>query len=517
MSEPRQGLLSRAWAGLDSPKAVTGLIIGYCLVHMLVRLGLSPVYSLDEAEQMLFAQDLNLGYRFRHPPLITWLVWAVQQAFGLERIAFFTLKYAIMAGGFVAFFFGARRILNDTRLGALATFAFSLTYTVGYYPHLDLMHTVLLTALLGAGVWAMARVLDEGAWADYLLYGAITALGILAKYVYGLFPAAVMIAVALTPAFRVQIKPARALASIALTLALLAPYIQWALTNNHSMVDLAQTMTEAESGGIDLGGWVTGTGMLAWSLVEFTLPFSLIFAALFWGQITGPRPARPGQERLHDYKRLLEIVMIAGALMMLSAVFIGGATHFKGRWMHQVLIVLPIYAFLLIRLADEPVPLGRLKAYGSIVAVAAALVIGVRIVSYEVNIANCSKCWEYQPFDRFADALRQQGFRKGTIVVSNMYVGGNLRAQFPDSRVVMRGYPLEVFPDPTIGGHCLIAWLGDKADIPAKLAPLRAKLGLDPLPEDHGRGRVRAKIAPQSKRWTILHYILMTDGPDGCR
>ncbi len=515
-------LIGATWQRLDEPNVVVALILGYCLVHFLVRLSLSPVYSIDEAEQVLFAQELSWGYRFRHPPLITWMVWAVQEVFGVTRPALFALKYMIMAGGFVALFYAGKAILRETRLAALATAAFTLTYTVGYYPHLDLMHTVLLTALLGAGLWSLTQVIEHGRWRDYLLYGLITALGILSKYVYGIFALGAVIAVFAVPMIRARIAPARALASLALTLLLLAPYGAWVLSYDYSMVDLAQTMTEAETGGVDPAGWARGTGMLAFSLLEFTLPFSLIFIALFWPSL------RPGPDRaasdLADlrtgYLRLLEIVMIAGALMMLAAVFFGGATHFKGRWMHQVLMGLPIYLFLRASLSPVPPSLPRLKVYGGLVAATALLVVAARIVSYDMNIKSCSKCWEYQPFADYADDLRQHGFIDGTILVNNMYLGGNLRAQFPDARVLIHGYPLSIFPKTQSAqnaGSCLIAWMNDKPSVPDKLGPLRAKLGLDPLPDDHERGRVRRRIDPDNDRWFTLSYAFLRDGAGDCR
>ncbi|MEM8785489.1 MAG: glycosyltransferase family 39 protein, partial [Pseudomonadota bacterium] len=189
----------RPLAILDRTRIVLFILIGYCVLHFIVRLTVSPVFSLDEAEQMLFSQDLQWGYRFRHPPLITWLTALTQEVFGLNRWSFFALKYAIMAGGFVALFFAAQEILKDTRLAASATFLWGLTYVLGWYPHADLMHTVLLTSLLAACLHAFTRILNHGGWLDYTYFGITLGLGFLAKYVFAILPVIGLVALLFVP------------------------------------------------------------------------------------------------------------------------------------------------------------------------------------------------------------------------------------------------------------------------------------------------------------------------------
>jgi len=152
-------------------------------------------------------------------------------------------------------------------------------------------------------------------------------------------------------------------------------------------------------------------------------------------------------------------------------------------------------------------------------------VVGARVISYEVNIASCKNCWEYQPFDEYADGLRQAGFETGTIVVKNMYVGGNLRPFFPDARIVMEGYPLSIFPAAPPTGGCVLAWLGDKRETPDKFDRLREEFGLQTLPDTHQRGRIRRTIGAakpsgdkaQDNRWFSMQYILVPGNGEACR
>ena len=56
------------------------------LAHVAMRLLASPALKWDEAEQILWTQELALGYG-PQPPLYTWLQWAMNQVFGPSVLA----------------------------------------------------------------------------------------------------------------------------------------------------------------------------------------------------------------------------------------------------------------------------------------------------------------------------------------------------------------------------------------------------------------------------------------------
>ena len=83
--------LQPAWA---QPRNVALLIAGYLLVHMGVRLWMGPTLGLDDAEQALFAQQWLLNYRFRAPPLFTWVLVAAGDVIGTGVLAISLIRYA---------------------------------------------------------------------------------------------------------------------------------------------------------------------------------------------------------------------------------------------------------------------------------------------------------------------------------------------------------------------------------------------------------------------------------------
>ncbi|HUJ02758.1 MAG TPA: glycosyltransferase family 39 protein, partial [Rhizomicrobium sp.] len=336
------------WEELSQPSSVVAFLLLYCAIHFLVRYLLSPNYTLDESEQILFGQSLEWGYRFRHPPLITWLSWATLTASGNSRAAFFLLKYVIMGLGLAAYFAAARIVIRDVRMAALATFALLTTFVMGWLPHVDLMHTVALATMLAAFLWIGARVVTNGSPRDYLLMALITGLGILAKYVFLVLPVAFAIGVALTPRLRARIKLGPLVLSIILAALIVAPYIYWAATHEYSLFALAKTITKGNGPSLSPLSWLVGAGDLVVALASFGLPFLLIFPLLYWPAC---RRLNAVDEQDRDWLRLYEITMLAGVIIMLGAVFFVGTEAFKARWMHQVAMPLPIYLFLRARIA----------------------------------------------------------------------------------------------------------------------------------------------------------------------
>lgn len=499
------------WQSLAEPQSVASILILYCAVHFLVRLFCTPNFTLDETEQMLFSQSLQWGYRFRHPPLITWLSWATLQGTNDSRAAFFLLKYVLMGLGLVAYFAAARAVIRDTKLAALSTFALLTTFVMGFLPHIDLMHTVLLASMLAAFLWSAARVIERGSNGDYLLLGLTLGFGLLSKYVFAVLPAAFAIAILLTPRFRARIRPWPLVGAILLALAIVAPYAWWALGHEYSLFSLAEKV--AQKRGVAEGplGWLTGAGNLVLALIEFIIPAALILPFLYWPACKPLRGA--GEDRERDWLRALEITMIAGGLMMLAAVFFVGAESFKPRWMHQVAMPSAIWFFLRVKISG-----GTERAHKIFAGIAlgfAVLAAIARVAIYQVHGAHCKDCREYWPMQTYAEQLRRAGFSRGTILaegiepVEGYDLAGTLRYWFFDSRVVTPGFPRFTF-GPPVPGPCLIVWEGDKP-LPRNMRDYLAKNLGGNLKDAVVQGDMEARLLT-TKRLDKMNYILLPDG-----
>ncbi len=508
MTKPKASAV--LWEEFARADVAVASILLYCLAHLVIRMLLGPNFSLDEAEQVLFAESLQWGYRFRHPPLITWLSYAVLAPTEASRAALFLLKYALMAGGLLAYFAAARVVLKDVRLAFLATAGLLTTFVMGFLPHQDLMHTILLAGMLAALLWLFFRVLERRALSDYAALGLCIGFGILAKYVFAMGIGALLIAALLVPEARKRLTLLGLAVTALVAGIVLAPYVSWVVANEYSFFELAEGITGGRGFVIAPLSWAQGAGNLVIALLGFAVPFILLFAPLFPKTLARVETSAP-DARL--YLRLMEIAMILAGLMMLAAVFFVGAESFKPRWMHQVLMPLPIYLFLRAKLTASREAAYKWFALGCFVF--AALVVIARFAIYEINIDNCRRCREYRPMQEFALQVQLGGFQGGTILASDYDLGGNLRGLFPHSRVVTPGYPLAVFGAQN-QGQCLIAWLGDRPMPPAMANYLRDELQAEVGP-DAEHGRLTAHYLKSDTRSEILQYELLPDGSGQCR
>ncbi len=449
------------WADrLSRPRTVLLLILAYCAVHWAVRMAVSPVYTLDEAEQVLFSQSLQWGYRFRHPPLVTWIYALMEEAIGLHRWSFHAVKYVAMAAGFAGFYLAARRLLREPAAAALATLAWGATWALGLAPHLDLTHTVLLTALLFFNLHAFALAMQRGRWGDWAYLGVTIGLGTLSKYVFVIQPAALLLALALTPALRARIAPGRLAAALAIGIAIVAPYALWSATEGYSLAELGQEASRGSGATANPLMWIAGIGGLVLAMLEFSLPLLALFALLFPRAVFDWRRRPDAEPETAAWARLLSLSMLIGAAMFSVAVFAFGATEFKSRWMHEILAPLPIVLFLRAQLTGAD-GTRRLAVFAAACAVFILSAVAGRFAFDAWKPQACAPtCREFQPVEAWADDLRAAGFTGGTIVAMDHHLGGNLRALMPEARVLAAFYPVAAFPapEPDGPGQCLLVW-----------------------------------------------------------
>jgi hypothetical protein len=81
------------WA---KPTNVALIICAYLLVHFAVRMAMWPTLGLDDAEQALFAQQFSWTYRYRAPPLFTWMLVGLGKVLGVNIVSISLIRYALL-------------------------------------------------------------------------------------------------------------------------------------------------------------------------------------------------------------------------------------------------------------------------------------------------------------------------------------------------------------------------------------------------------------------------------------
>lgn len=408
------------------------LLALYFGAQVLCRTLLSPALELDEAEQALWAQQLHWGYGAQ-PPLYTWLQWGMFQLFGVSVMALSLLKNLLLASTYV-FMFLAGRLLMPAPMAALASASMLLLPQIGWESSRDLTHSVLLTTIAAATLYLTLALLERPRPALYLLLGVATGLGFLAKYSYGLFLLALLLALLTGRDTRTVLHSPWLLAAVLLTLLIVTPHglwlqAHWQMASEDTLGKLARDPSPGWA--IDLA---RGLLSLLLSVAGFLWPWALATGWLFGRAWRGRgAPAAGPSSRSWDHAALWRRYLGLLALLFLAMVLFGEVTHFKDRWMQPVLFCVPLIAFSCIAPWVPTAPQLRLRRILLAVAVLVLVLLTLRPHFHawrnKPNQLNL-------PTQALVQSLRDAGFTgQGTILSADRALAGSLRLQFPAARV----------------------------------------------------------------------------------
>ncbi len=508
---------------LSHAPTVCCLVLAYLAAHFALRLSLSPTLGIDDAEQILFAQHWAPGYRFRQPPLFTWLLVPVVDWVGPGVLAVSVVRYSLLALTYGFLYLLALSWIEDRRLAALSVLSFWAIYVFAYFAHHDLTHTTALGAMIAATLLAFTKLSQQPTIPRYLLLGLCFGLGMLAKWNFVMLAVGLPLTCLILTNYRRLVLDWRCVLSIALMALIVSPTAFWMFNHGQSAGGVSSNILSLpdQLGSFDLA--IQGGSALLTSIALFPLPFLPIFLAIFGATIASAEP-RPGPICLANADPSFFgwlILVILGLHALLIPLF--GAVNFTERWMHPALMILPLFLFAVLA---RHRPAGRvISIYLGAIAILVAVVVGARLYRYVDGADRCGSCREFAPFAALADDLRAAGFDRGTIVADGMHMGGNLKVAFPESRVIDPAFPLVLWPSPDDRpdgqkGMCLLAW---RADHPATTSRHRAVLRFAddqlsvPPNAVRERARTEATLYRSSSRRYALGFELIRENTGGCR
>ena len=495
------------------PRQVTLIILAYLLLHLGVRLWLGPTLGLDDAEQALFAQQWLPNYRLRAPPLFTWALVATGALTDTNVLLLSLLRYALlgMIAGFT--YLTARCLIRDPALAALATFSFAAIYVFGYYSHHDLTHTTVLSAFVAASWYAFVRLCEQPTLPRYLVLGGCFGLGLLGKWNFFMFALALPLACLTQPRQRGLILNWRVLPAALVSAAIALPSVLWAMHVGPAVGDGLGTLLGPPAGGV-LRGLLLGSADLALAVLVYPMPFLAIFLIILgsaawrgWQAEVEPGPREPIVG-----VGVVGMTIAIGIFLHWLLVPLAGATNFSERLLQPALQILPVYLFMLVERGAASARAIRRYAIALSGVVAIALI--ARLL---MPVACLGACRTLVPFQEIAERLRAAGFAgNGTIVVSDFHIGGNLRVQFPQARVVEIGYPPRVWPAARGRGQCLVLWAAKANALSALEAYLAQHLGVAGDARRH-EGEFAVPMQGSRARPYRLFYRLYEESQGECR
>jgi 4-amino-4-deoxy-L-arabinose transferase-like glycosyltransferase len=430
---------------------LAAVLVGYALLHVAIRLLAPGAVEHDESEQVLLAQSLALGYG-KHPPLYAWLQHGVFQLLGASVLGLAVLKHACLLGVYAGTYLAARRLLGETGLATLTTLSLWLLPALVWEAPRDLTHSVLAAAFAPPTLLLLVGLVDRPAAWRYLALGVVLGLGALAKYNFVLFAAILLGAGLSVPASRRGLLDRRVGLTLLAAAAVVGPHVAWLLTDAASPSPVTR---------LRVGEWAAGGAIgLARPLVDVVVDVAAFLGPLVLvvaGLVPAIRRPAPDPDPIRRTARqILERYLVALlALLLLSAPLAGLAT-FKARWLLPLLVVTPLALFL--RAAAAGVPPPRARALLGVCAVVGIAALGLRLGEVWAGpwLGHPSRL--HLPIAELAARIRATGFQRGTLIAGDIFLGGNLRLHFPDTRILTPPLAaIEVAPPPG-PGQCLVAW-----------------------------------------------------------
>ena len=415
--------------------------IAYGLVHSALRLSISQTLPIDDIRSNVYAQTFELGYAAKQPPLYEWLLWLVQQATGPNLLSFLLLKYALLTATFAFLYLIARRIFADDRWAVLAGLSPLMLYQTGLNLHEGVTQTMGLICAVAATMWAFMRLAEQGRARDYVLFGVAAGLGLLAKYNFAAFLFILLGCAALQATLRARLLDLRMLLSIGIGSAVVAPFAYWLITQGHDLVAVYQSSVAP----LAQKSWLEarGIGLIKTVWVPLAFLFPLDAVVLFfpgtlpagWAAIKDGLTPRNWDRATPDWQLLLLHMTLGGFMVLAIGALATGATHYLERYMHPFFLLTPLWLLALV--AQSGNATRRLAILAVLFVGTALLVVPVRSRDLLSTMAgDCRKCRIAVPYQGLAAALKERGFRSGTIIAATSEDAGNLRRFFPEARIV---------------------------------------------------------------------------------
>ena len=479
----------------------------YLLAHVVLRMWETPNIGKNDVQEAIAAQGWAWGYHPRNPPLHTWLLMSFYGIFGVSPIAHFLLKYLLLGATSGFAYLSARRLLSSPAMATLSALSLTLLTPFAWTVHTALTHTLLLAAINFATLWAVLRLTQERRLLDYVVFGVVVGLGLLAKYSFALFVLPLIAAMLTQREFRRALSDVRIAVAVLVAAMIVAPHALWMLTTRFDFAGfLAEKQQSAE-----LRPYVQGVAEGAVAVVVGALgflgPMAIAAGVLYAG--ARRRAAAP----ISPWARTLALAVAFGVAALLLDVLVLRATQFEERYFFCALLLSPLVLFQwLERRGFDAIDLRWIGASVMIVAlVAGGGLVGRSLLWHHT----CNRCWDELPVSALERAVRTAGFTGGTIISDHYNVAGNMRIRFPEARTIAVNYEMAT-PLTSADGQCLLVWDAriDGDAMPRALSDYLAGAGLVPT----GAPRyVDALLLRDRERMDRFAYWLVPNADGNCR
>ena len=438
-ADPRDANRTRLFANCFNalatrPNAVIALFGLYFIIQTLVRMAVPPALRVDEAQQVLFAQWLALGYDAQ-PPLYNWYQQAIFTAFGTSMATIAIAKNIVLFGIFAIYAKTAELVIKDKRFVVFAVFSLFVIPQVFWQAQRDLTHTAMLMLTFAFLLYATIRLIQRPTALDYVVVGLAAGLGMLSKYNFALILPAVLIAVWFHPNGRNRILDRRFLLTLATAMLLVLPHSLWLFENLRFASEVTLKRMAEDAPGSRFLQIGRGIGrVIIGSIIIVALPTALI--------LMSARGTKAQKEETADavWVRFFLNYFIAIMAIMAAVVLATTMTEVRDRWLLPLLMPFPLLLCLWLetRIGNItqftrrflPVPLALM------IVVPIAVLVAPPLMSAIGKKTSSNYNWE----GIRAQIVNHEKIAPSVIVTPDWPTGGNMRFIFGDTPVATISY-----------------------------------------------------------------------------
>lgn len=480
----------------DTALTLRGVIVAtliYAGVNAAITLSAGPALALDDVKLNVLTQSLQAGYLPDNPPLFEWTLYAAQKFFGPTLASFVAVKYLFLLATALFTYCAAREAGGDARTGAIAALLLPLIPQIGWNFHQTLTHSTALFAATAFFWFALLRLGRKNSSADYALLGAAIGLGVLSKYSFigavgGAFAAAM-----LRPSFRSSLLAPKALVTLFVAAATIAPHVQWLASSGVN--DAAVTQARLTGEATHLQRAIVGTQAVLWATLSFLAPLG----------VAGWLAGRTSHGALHVDRSLLSDAALAALAALFSAVIVFGVSNFQERY--AIPFLYPAYLWLIIGFCRSAAGAHVIPALlACCLLVATAFAAARTAEAARPGQPFCHECRQHIPYAYLHRALAELGADDDTLVAFDDTTAGNLRRMFPRARVVSSHQPFYT-PPAIVAKRCHFIWSTDIAPSP----PQAVLEQLDPSVVGRAGGQWRRRMSGDKELRSTHWFIAAID------
>ena len=438
------------------------------LLNALSQRLVSSTADVDQAGELFRSQWWAWGYGSQ-PPLYSWITRSLLLITGPSLWVLAGIKVALLSTLMATSLRIGRLVGFSTSQQWIAVAGFALIPQFAWEGQRDLTHSVLAATLALLAVLQLLRLERAGSWINYGIAGALAAAGLLSKYNFLVFLAALLAAGLCLESYRRRLLHPRVLFAVGVMALLVAPHLGWVLHNPElALGGFDKLDSQSDLIAARLRGVISGIK----AALAFLSPLWCAALVLLWGRV------QPTQER---GQKLLRRLPIALAATLLVVILVTGATRIKDRWYQSLLV----YAPLVVASLAGPAPLrGRQRllplAAATSVAVAAVALPGRTLLAGITGKSSRPNL----PMQELLLAVQRQSPSPDLILADDGLLAGNIRLTFPHTPVWRVGASNPPLPSGTRLRHVLILRQasGQQAEGGEALSALLDALGLPATP-----------------------------------